>query len=339
MGQRGLFDETDRHQQLDGMGDPLARLNAVIDWSLFLDTLRRVFAKEQKGAGGRPPFDYVMMFKILVLQRLYNLSDEQAEFQVRDRLSFMRFLGLGVESRVPDQKTIWLFRDTLVKADVIYELFDTFNAMLAEIGLITRAGSIIDASFVEQPKQRNTREENEVIKAGGTPEEWKSNPNKLRQKDVDARWAKKGDETHYGNKNHVKVDSDSKIVVEFSTTPASTHDSKEYKELVDGETDQVVYADSAYVGQTLPDGVEQEVCEKGTRNNPLTDEQKKSNKVKSRVRVRVEHTFAFIEMSMIGSTFRGIGIDRAHFWNGLTNLVYNLRRYETILRLKLLPTQ
>jgi len=339
MRQIGLFDETDRLDELKEMGDPLERLNKIIDWSMFGQTLQRVFAKEHKGVGGRPPFNFVMMFKVLVLQRLFNLSDRQAEYQIKDRLSFMRFLGLGVGSNVPDEKTIWAFRDALTKAEVIYELFDTFNRVLAGAGLITRTGSIVDASFVEAPKQRNTRDENKMIKEGGIPEEWKSDAKKLRQKDTDARWAKKGNEVHFGYKNHVKADADSKLVTEFSTTPASTHDSQEYSSLMDDSVDKTVYADSAYIGQELADGIVQKVCEKGTRGKPLTDEQKVSNKTISKIRVRIEHIFGFIENSMRGSTFRGIGIDRAHFWNGLTNIVYNLCRYETIKRLELLPTR
>ena len=191
--QLGLFDEYERLERLSELGDPLTRLNQVMNWEMFRPELQKAFQKERKGPGGRPPYDYVMMFKILVLQKLYKLSDEQTEYQINDRMSFMRFLGIGLESRVPDAKTIWLYRETLTQAHVIDKLFSLFNAQLDEAKLITHTGSIVDATFVDAPRQRNTREENKKIKEGEVPEEWQKaeNIHKLRQKDTDARWAKK----------------------------------------------------------------------------------------------------------------------------------------------------
>ncbi|MDR3130221.1 MAG: transposase [Treponema sp.] len=107
MKQHGFFDENDRLKELSKMGDPLERLNLYIDWEQFREILTLILRKEPKGPGGRPPFDCVMMFKILILQRLYNISDAQAEYQIKDRLSFMRFLGLSLRDTVPDEKTIW----------------------------------------------------------------------------------------------------------------------------------------------------------------------------------------------------------------------------------------
>ena len=216
------------------MGDPLEKLNRVMDWSIFLPILNRAFTKERK-AVGRPPYEYILMFKILVLQRLFNLSDDQTEYQTKDRMSFMRFLGLDLCDRIPDAKTIWLFRENLIKADVIKELFNLFTTQLADKGLVTRTGTIVDATFVDAPRQRNTREENKAIKEGVVPEEWKKpeNANKCRQKDTDARWTKKGNETHYGFKDHAKVDKDSKLITDYSVTDASVHDSREIEGLID----------------------------------------------------------------------------------------------------------
>jgi hypothetical protein len=103
--QRGFFDEQDRLEKLSRQGDPVEKLNTVIDWEMFRPQLRRCFKKEPKGPGGRPPFVYVMMFRVLILQRLYNLSDEQMQYQILDRLSFQRFLGQGLHSDAPDEKT------------------------------------------------------------------------------------------------------------------------------------------------------------------------------------------------------------------------------------------
>lgn len=322
-----IFAEDNRLTKLSRLGDQLEKLNRVINWGIFEGLLRSAFTKEAKGAGGRPPFNYVMMFKILILQRLYNISDDQAEFQINDRMSFMRFLGLGLGETVPDAKTVWHFRNELTNAGIIEELFALFTRELETQGIVTHKGTIVDATFVDAPKQRNTREENKRVKSGEVPEDW--NENKRRQKDTDARWTKKNNEVHFGYKDHVKVDAESKIITDYAVTSANVHDSQVFTELID-DTDVTVYADSAYVGQDVPEEVHAEICEKGYRNHPLTEEQKARNREKSKVRCRIEHVFGYMTGSMRGITFRGVGKPRADFNIGLTNLVYNMCRYATL---------
>jgi len=337
MKQRGFFDENDRLQELSELGDPLEKLTAVIDWEMFRPVLTRVLKKEAQGPGGRPPYDYVMMFKILILQRLYHLSDAQTEYQIKDRLSFMRFLGLALCSDVPDDKTIWFFREQLVKADIIDTLFYRFVNMLERKHIITRDGSIVDATFVDAPKQRNSKDENDQIKDGQVPQEWEApgREHKKAQKDVDARWTVKNDETHYGYKDHIKADATSKIITDYTVTPANVHDSQELKNLVDKKKDKVLYADSAYKGEEIEKclgrKIENQICEKGYRNNPLTKKQMKANRKKSRTRSRVEHIFAYMTNSMGGITIRTIGLARAEFAIGIMNLVYNLNRYRFLV--------
>ena len=335
--QIGLWDESLRLEKLSKLGDSLEKLNQAIDWDLFRPKLTKVFKKQAKGAGGRPPYDYVMLFKVLVLQRIYNLSDDQTEYQINDRMSFMRFLGLGLGDRVPDAKTIWLYRDTLTKANVIRELFDLFNGQLEEAGLITHTGTIVDATFVEAPRQHNHHDENNDIKQGKTPKEWKKpeNIHKLRQKDSDARWTRKGREFHFGYKDHVKADADSKLITDYTVTPANVHDSQPMPAMID-ESDKAVYADSAYwgsvVADALPENVENHIHERGTKKQPLTEEQKASNRTKSKTRCRIEHIFGFMTNSMHGITVRSVGLARAEFNIGLTNLIYNLFRFEFLNR-------
>src|SRR4030042_1414481 len=287
--QRGFFDEQDRLQKISLQGDPLEKLNAIIDWEMFRPQLKRCFKKEPKGPGGRPPFDYVLMFKILILQRIYNLSDAQMQYHLLERLSFQRFLGQGLHASVPDEKTLWLFREVLTKQKAIEKLFDRFTSHLERQGLITNNGSIIDASFVEVPRQRNSREENTKIKEGIIPEEWNEDPSKLRQKDTDARWTKKNDETYYGYKDHVKVDTDSKLIKAYEVTDASAHDSQMLTQLIyktDKDTD--LHAASAYrsakIEKTLAKrGVRSKIHEKANRNQPLTKTQMRSNRAKARI--------------------------------------------------------
>lgn len=252
----------------------------------------------------------------------------------------MRFLGLGLGDRVSDAKTIWLFRDTLSKAKVIEDLFSEFNNMLETKGVITHKGTIVNATFVDAPRQRNSRKDNQTIKKGETPEEWLADTpdakHKLAQKDADARWTMKNKELHYGYKDHAKVDAESKIITDNEVTAASVHDSNVFLGFIT-KKDTNIYADSAYAhfAAQLPEGITSHICEKGYRGTPLTEAQKESNRVKSKVRCRIEHVFGFMTGSMHGINVRSIGKKRAEFSIGLTNLVYNLCRHSILKRQRL----
>ena len=339
MEQISIFDESERLTKLSKLGDNLEKLNSVINWEMFRTIINNALAGDKKSNVGRPPFDYILLFKIIVLQKIYNLSDDAAEYQINDRLSFMRFLGLGISSNIPDSKTIWKFKNDLKNANVMKELFNLFNALLEEKHIITHEGTIVDATFVDVPRQRNTRKENAAIKEGKVPEEWinEGNLHKYSQKDTDARWAKKGNETHYGYKDLVKADADSKIVTDYIVTSASVHDSQEFLKLLN-ESDKKIYADSAFkskkIDDEIPENIENLIHEKGYRDHPLTEIQKESNKLKSKIRCRIEHIFGFMTNSMNGIFIRSIGIKSAEFQIGLGNLVYNLCRYAFLQKSK-----
>lgn len=337
-GTTGLFAEEFRLSKLSKQGDPLERLNKVIDWEYFRTTIEQINKVKMVNAGPKP-YDRVLMFKILILQRYYNLSDSQLEYQILDRLTFCRFLGLTLNDRVPDEKTVWDFRNRLINQGLEQELFERFSSLLEKHGLIAHQGKIVDASFVEAPRQRNSREKNKEIKAGKTPKEWESNPNKKRQKDVDARWTKKNNQNYYGYKNHAKVDNKHKLIDTYTTTPASVHDSQVLDDLLtEKDKGQELWADSAYTGEEQEKTIKKyelinQIHEKGYKNNPLTEKQKESNTEKSRIRARVEHVFGFMEQSMNKLYVRSVGIKRASGFVGLVNLTYNLFRYEQITRL------
>lgn len=331
----GLFDDHFLMEKLTKLGDPLQRLNDYINWNIFNAPLDKAFNEEAKdrSKGGRPSFDKLLMFKALIIQSLYNLSDDQLEYQIVDRSSFKRFLGLKKSDKVPDSKTFWLFREQLIEKDVIMALFKTFNEILDSAGVFANEGKMVDASFVEAPRQRNTREENKHIKQTDTaPEQWKEAPHKLCQKDVDARWTKKNNVTFFGYKNHIKADTKTKLIEEFIVTDASVHDSQAIEGLLtENDEGQPLYADSAYTGEKQENTYKSKkvinmVHEKGYKGKPLTDEQKADNREKSRVRVRVEHVFGFVENSMNGSIVRTIGIARAKAKIGMMNLTYNISR-------------
>ena len=190
-GQAGFFDVDDRLKRLSDLGDQLEAFEAAVDFEMFRPELNAALAYSDGTQGGRPPFDPVMMFKVLVIQATNNLSDERAEFLINDRLSFMRFLGFGLADRVPDARTIWLFREKLTKAGAIEPLFERFDAALRKPATSPWAGQIVDASLIAAPNQRNTKDEKKAIKDGRIPDDWKDKPAKLRQKDRDARWTVK----------------------------------------------------------------------------------------------------------------------------------------------------
>jgi len=170
--QGGFWDVEERYARLSAAGDPLEKLDAVVPWEVFRKPLAKALKRSDRSKGGRPPYDAVVMLKVLVVQALYGLSDDQAEYQIRDRLSFMRFLGLGLADPVPDAKTIWLFREQLTRARAVDKLFARFDRHLSEAGYLAMGGQIVDATIVAAPKQRNTEAEKADIKAGKVPQEW-----------------------------------------------------------------------------------------------------------------------------------------------------------------------
>jgi IS5 family transposase len=347
MGQLGFFDLSRRYECLDAKNDPLVAIAALVPWECFRPKLRaalingerRTSETARKSPAGRKPWDEVVIFKALVLQALYNLSDDQAEYQLRDRLSFMRFLGLGIEDAVPDAKTLWLYREALAKAGAVEELFDLFDTHLKDKGYLAMGGQIIDATIVSAPKQHNSREENETIKEGKTPEDWKSNPAKNRQKDKDARWTKKHERSYYGYKNHIGVDRRHKFVRRYVVGDASVHDSQKLEDVLDtSNTASDVWADSAYRSQEIEEklsrrGLKSRIHRRAYRNRELSEAQKAANKTRSKVRARVEHVFGDQKNSMGAEIVRTIGIVRARCKIGMTNLAYNMRRFICLERM------
>ena len=342
MSQMGFFDVENRYAALDAKQDPLVKINALVPWETFRSRLEQVWRKpadERKSSAGCKPWDAIVMFKAIVLCALYNLSDDQVEYQMRDRLSFVRFVGLRLEDKVPDAKTVWLYREQLSRAGVIDALFKDFDGYLTTQGYRAMGGQIIDASIVAVPVQRNSRDENEQIKGGETPEAWSDKPAKRRQKDTDARWTKKHDKSHYGYKNHVAIDCRHKLVRRYRVTDAAVHDSQVLEALLSSDnTARGVWADSAYRSEAIEKqikekGLTSRIHRKGHRNRPLRDWEKAGNKNRSRVRARVEHVFGAQQNDMGGTLIRSIGLIRARTRIGLKNLAYNMRRLVGLQRL------
>lgn len=345
-GNRGLFDEQEIIQKLSDIGNPLELITKEVDFEMFRSTLEsKLLNIDKKSNAGAKPYDVVMMFKILILQRYYGLGDTQIEYQILDRLSFKKFLGIESGDKVPDEKTVWAFRENLTNNGLVEDIFKQFIEFLESKNLIINEGKMVDASFTMAPRQRNTREENKIIKEGRGDELWNEEPNKKRHKDIDARWTKKNNETFYGYKNHAKVDTKSKFIDKYKVTDASVHDSQPLDDLLtEKDEEQDFHADSAYTGEEQEKVISKykmknNVNEKGYRNKPLTDKQKESNREKSKTRARVEHVFGFMEQSMNGLFLRSVGIVRATGIIGLINLTYNLFRYEQVVRLNIIKVK
>ena len=334
--QPGLFDTFTAYARLDKCTDPLLKLNEIIEWDLFRPQLQSVRNNDIVGCKG---FDVVMLFKILILQSLYNLADDAMEYMLRDRLSFMRFLGLAMTDKIPDAKTIWKYREQLTKAGLIKPLFDKFGEYLDEKGFKAAGGQLIDATIIPVPIQHNSEEETEQIKKGHTPENWSDA--KAEQKDQDARWTQKGKKSFYGYKNHINADAEHKIIRDYEVTPANTHDSQVLDEIVllptpnteeSQSVQETVYADSAYYSEQIilfleAADIESRICSKGYRNNPLSEEEKAKNRDHSKTRCRVEHIFGAMYQKAHDRVMRVVGLVRAKTKIGLRNLAYNMTRY------------
>ena len=331
--QKGIFDEAEKMEALNSYRDPLSKINSVIDFEIFrkeLELLTQYKIRDPK-KGGRPAYDVVLMMKVLIIQHLYNLSDDETEYQIFDRLSFTRFLGLGLNNDVPDAKTIWLFKNRLGD-DGVKRLFKLMNKVLSTQKLILNKGKIVDATIVEVPRQRNNRRENQQLKDGEVPESWQDQPNKLRQKDTDAKWVKKHGQNYFGYKNHVKVDEKSKLICSYEVTDASVHDSQMLEDLIDSkDKNQRLHADSAYRSDAIEKKLRKKkvtsrIHEKGYRGSPMTKAVKKRNTQRSKVRARVEHVFGTMQTSMGGIFAKTKNKITTAIKIGLVNLTYNLLR-------------
>jgi IS5 family transposase len=361
-GQAGFFDVDERLRDLSAKGDDLERLSAIVNFELFRADLARAVPRSDGSRGGRPPFDHVFMWKVLILQASHSLSDERTEFLIKDRLSFMRFLGLGLADPVPDANTIWTFREALTRATIdgqpaIQGLFRAYEAALRASGFLAMGGQIVDASIIAAPKQRNSEGEKAEIKAGRIPEAWAEKPAKLAQKDRDARWTVKWSKAKpaadgsprvdlavpaFGYKNHVGIDRRHGLIRTWAATDAARHDGAQLPNLVTrANTGSGVWADTAYRSKANEQylaqrGFVSHIHRKKPPGRSMPVNVSRANGAKSKVRSAVEHVFAR-QKGPMGLVVRTIGLARATVKIGLANLVYNMRRAAWLTGQKAVP--
>ncbi|WP_270933315.1 IS5 family transposase [Falsiroseomonas oryzae] len=318
--QPGFFDVEERLRDLPAKSDDLERIAALVDFALFRRELERAVPRADGTKGGRPAFDHVLMFKIPLLQAMHGLSDERCEYLIKDRLSFMRFLGLGLADSVPDANTIWAFREALKRAGAVERLFAQFDATLRGAGYLAMGAQI--------------------------PEGWAEKPTKLRQKDRDARWTVKFSKAKpredgapqvdlavpaFGYKNHVAIDRRHGLIRGWTASHAAAHDGARLAEVVDaGNTAGDVWGDTGYRSAKneawlAERGSVSRIHRKKPPGRPMSARTRQANARKSAVRSAVEHVFAR-QKGPMGLVVRTIGIARARVKIGLANLAYNIKR-------------
>ena len=324
-----LFASAHHREKIDQLGDPLHDIETHIDFSALAAEVDLVAPRPVSAQGGRPPYPTETMVRILVLKRLYNLSDEQMEYQLLDRMSYQRFCGLEDAMNIPDRTTIWTFEQRIGETGA-KALFDGVSTQLLKKGFIARGGQIIDASLVPAPKQRNSRKENKLLKEKkAIPSDWK--PAKRRQKDSDASWTKKHGKNHYGYKLSINIDKKYKVIRKIETDTASRNDNQHFDNVFDtGNTSKDVYADRGYPSKDREawlkeNGYRNQIQRKGSSSKPLSKCQQRRNHRIAKTRARVEHIFAAIEQ-MGGKAIRTIGQSRANFAMTMMATCYNLKR-------------
>lgn len=352
-GQLGFWSVADRLAEISAQGsaqgDPLETLAATVDFEMFRPVLMKALGRPPRWKGGRPGFDLVLKFRMLVLQSLHGLSLEATEYLVRDRLSWMRFCRLGPEDAVPDANTLWDFREALIRAGTLDELFARLDQAITAAGYLPRGGQIVDATLVAAPRQRLTDGEKAAIKEGRTAAEvWPEKPAKACQKDVDARWTVKlskakarADGTKpidiaipaYGYKSHVSIDRMHGLIRRQITTDAARHDGARLREglIQRANTARAVWADSAYRSAENEEwltqhGLISRIHRKKPRGRPMPKRTRRANGRKSAARSRIEHVFAQ-QKARMGLAIRTIGIARARAAITLANMAYNMTRW------------
>jgi IS5 family transposase len=365
MRQAGLFGLSDQLKRLSDCGDPLETMSRVVDFEVFRAALEKALAYGDGTKGGRPPYDPVAMFKVLILAAQNTVSDARMEFLIRDRLSWLRFLGFDLGAVTPDENTIRLFREKLTRAGAIDALFVAFDRQLRERGYLPMGGTcqgssdaqhrwkaggggqIVDATLVAAPKQRNTAVEKDAIKAGKSAAEiWPDQPAKAAQKDVDARWTLKFAKGRplpggkpgvdiaipsFGYKSSIAICRRYGFIRRGKVTDGARFDGRMLRDVVTSDnTASDVWADTAYRSRSNEAWLKSiarvsRVHRKKPKGKPMPARTARANAARSAVRARIEHVFAR-QKDQMGLFIRTIGIARAETKIGLANLAYNIDR-------------
>jgi len=312
--QNKLFDGVAMSQAGRRTTEFLDRVEKLIPWGEIIAAVSHEDAPRKNG--GAPGYPHKVLVRCMLLQQWYGLSDPQMEEQLRDRLSFRRFVGLGFDEAIPDETTVCLYRKGLVEVGAWDTLFAVVNRHLDGLGVLVKQGTLVDATILEAPKGRKKEDQRST-------------------RDPEAGFTKKNGKTSHGYKLHVAVDH-SGLITHKETTPANVHDSQKLAPLIAHET-VAVHADSAYKSQAVDErlkqrGLQNGILEKRVRGQAeLSEEQKAANRGKSKLRARVEHPFAWIKkpFGKLMVRYRGLKKNTQH--QSLLCAAYNLKRAASML--------
>ncbi len=324
-------------KRLGRLGTLVPRLFKSFDFEDYRSFISgRLYVEERRSNAGRPPFDCVMMLKILLLQRWHNLTPVEME-TVLYSPDVWQFLGIRSYAETPKTSTIWRYRERFAEAGILDGIVHRVTLGAHARGLDIMSGELAaDSTFFLVPVQRNSRDENKAIKGGQGGELWAECPAVRRHKDTEARWGSKHGTYVYGYKLHIIIDVRTKMVLGWSVTPGNVHDSKGLEPLLDPAfAGRDLYVDAGYVGMEglcAEYGIKAHICEKATGGHPLTHDQKVRNKLLSKIRCRVEHAFGFMEQSLHGKVVRTVGIGRAKANLAMCCFLWNMERLSVLDR-------
>lgn len=286
----------------------LETINRKINWDDLIKPIEEKLesSKNKNSLAGRRPFSLEVIVKCFILQTIYNLSDQRLEEEIADRRSFQIFLGINSGDSIPDETTLVRYRKTFSSLGLDKLLFEIYNNELKQKQLIIGKGTIVDAT---------------IKQAQATPSS---------NKDKDANFTKKRGKTYYGYKGHIAIDEESQIIRRLEFTKASVHDSNEFDNLVD-YTEEAVFADKGYANKKRSKNLESKkifdgILEKGYRNKPLTQTQRRVNRILSTVRNSIEKTFAFMKNVLGYSRCSYYDLPRNRFEFTFAAFVFNIRR-------------
>jgi len=319
-----------REAKLGGFVANLAAIDELVDFGAVAAKVDDACPRPDRSKGGRPPYPTEVMVRMLFLQALYNLSDEDCEYQVLDRMSFQHFCGLAGELHIPDARTLWSFKQRLAQGGLGGRaIFDAVSLQLQQHGYIPRGGQIVDASIVQAPITQTRADEREALNEGKAPEGWSDK--KLRHSDRDARWTKKHGKSFYGYKLHGNVDARYKLIRRIAVTPANVDDGQTLARVLDpSNTGRQVLADRGYDSQANQELLQAEQLRDGIarRAKPGQEHRRRldaRNRTISRKRARGEHAWAGLQQ-LGGKVVRAMTLARNELAITLKCAAYNVKR-------------
>jgi IS5 family transposase len=294
----------------------LDKVSRLVDWKPFEMKLKQIYSS----SCGRPSRPVLLLFKCLLLQAWYNLSDYALEEVLDDRLSFRRFVGLSVAQTAPDHSVFSRFRDQLIQHGLHDQLFSELNHQLEVLGLIVKKGTLVDATVIEAAPKKPPQ--NKDGTAGKSPE------------DPEADWTKKGGKYLFGYKAHMGVDQSSELIRRIAMTPAHVHDGEMLEQVLSGDEDWA-FADKAYDSEKNQNILKKKkigngILMKGTCNRKLSREEKMCNRILSKLRCPVERVFGTLKRSYRYSRARYLGLKKNFLQLTIMSMAYNLRRMEKL---------